>query len=53
MVFDNKVLKRIFGPKREEVTGGCREMFNEELHNISIPSSEFMNLTFYISVIKL
>ena len=24
-VFENKVLRRIFGPKRDEVTGGCRE----------------------------
>jgi hypothetical protein len=23
-VFENRVLKRIFGPKRDEVTGGCR-----------------------------
>jgi hypothetical protein len=29
------VLRRIFGPKREEVTGGRRELRNEELHNLS------------------
>jgi hypothetical protein len=23
-VFENRVLRRIFGPKREEMTGGCR-----------------------------
>jgi hypothetical protein len=25
---------RIFGPKREEVEGGCRRLHNEELHNL-------------------
>jgi hypothetical protein len=34
MVFDNKVLRRIFGPKREEVVGGWRRLHNEELHNL-------------------
>jgi hypothetical protein len=28
------VLRRIFGPKRYEVTGGCRILHNEELHNL-------------------
>jgi hypothetical protein len=33
-VFENRVLRRIFGPKREEVvTGGCRRLHNEEFHN--------------------
>jgi hypothetical protein len=32
-VFENRVLRRIFGPKREEVTGGWRRLYNEELHN--------------------
>jgi hypothetical protein len=31
---DNKVLRRIFGPKRDEMTGGCRRLHNEELHNL-------------------
>jgi hypothetical protein len=31
-VFENKVLRRIFGPKREEVAEGWRRMHNEELH---------------------
>jgi hypothetical protein len=26
------VLRRIFGPKRDEETGGCRKLHNEELH---------------------
>jgi hypothetical protein len=33
-VFENKVLRRIFGPKREEVTGDWRKLHNEELHNL-------------------
>jgi hypothetical protein len=32
MVFENRVLKRIFGPKRGEVTRGWRKLHNEELH---------------------
>jgi hypothetical protein len=30
----NRVLRRIFGPEREEVAGGCRRLHNEELHNL-------------------
>jgi hypothetical protein len=38
-VFENKVLRRIFGPKRDEVTGGWRKMRNEELRDLySSPS---------------
>jgi hypothetical protein len=32
-VFENRELRRIFGPKRE-VTGGWRKLHNEELHNL-------------------
>jgi hypothetical protein len=28
------VLRRIFGPKRDEVSGGCRKQHSEELHNL-------------------
>jgi hypothetical protein len=31
-VFENRVLRRIFGPKRDEVKGEWRKMYNEELH---------------------
>jgi hypothetical protein len=34
MLFENRVLKRIFGPKKEEVAGGWRRLHNEELHNL-------------------
>jgi hypothetical protein len=33
-VFENRVLKRIFVPKRDEVTGGRRKLYNEELNNL-------------------
>jgi hypothetical protein len=33
-VFKNRVLRRIFGLKRDEVTGGWRMLHNEELHNL-------------------
>jgi hypothetical protein len=36
-VFEDRVLKRIFGPKRDEVTGGWRKLHNEELHNLYFP----------------
>jgi hypothetical protein len=32
--FSNRVLRRIFGPKRDEVTGGWRKLHNEELHGL-------------------
>jgi hypothetical protein len=34
-VFDNRVLRRIFGPKGDEVTGEWRKLHNEELHNLN------------------
>jgi hypothetical protein len=33
-VFENRVLKRIFRPKREKATGGWRKPHNEDLHNL-------------------
>jgi hypothetical protein len=32
--FENRVLRRIFGPKRDGVTRGWRKLHNEELHNL-------------------
>jgi hypothetical protein len=38
-VFENRVLRRIFGPKRNEVTGEWRKLHNKELHDLySSPS---------------
>ena len=33
-VFENRVLRRIFGPKRDEVTGEWRKLHNEELNDM-------------------
>jgi hypothetical protein len=40
-VFENRVLRRIFGPKRDEITGECRKLHSEELH-ILYSSSYFI-----------
>jgi hypothetical protein len=38
-VFENRVLRKIFGPKKDEVTGEWRKLHNEELRNLySSPS---------------
>jgi len=38
-VFENRVLRRVFGPKRDEVTGDWRKLHNEELNDLySLPS---------------
>ena len=33
-VFENRVLRKVFGPKRDEVTGEWRKLHNEELNNL-------------------
>jgi hypothetical protein len=33
-VFQNRVLRRIFGPKEEEMVWGWRNVHNEEFHNL-------------------
>jgi hypothetical protein len=33
-VFENRVLRRLFGPGRDELTGDLRKLHNEELHNL-------------------
>jgi hypothetical protein len=44
MVFQNRVLRKISGPKRDEMAGGWRKLHNEELHNLySSPSIIRMN----------
>jgi hypothetical protein len=38
-VFENRMLRRIFGPKRDEVTSEWRKLHNKELHDLySSPS---------------
>ena len=38
-MFENRVLRRIFGPKRDEVTGEWRRLHNEELHDLYASSN--------------
>jgi hypothetical protein len=38
-VFENRVLRKIFGPKRDEVTGEWRQLHNEELRDLYSSSS--------------
>jgi len=39
-VFENRVLRRIFGPKRDEVRGDWRKLHNEELNDLySLPNN--------------
>jgi hypothetical protein len=33
-VFENRVLRRVFGPRRDELTGEWRKLHNEELNDI-------------------
>jgi hypothetical protein len=37
-VFENRGLRRIIGPKRDEIIGGWRKLHNEELHNLYFSS---------------
>jgi len=38
-VFENRMLRRVFGPKRDEVTGEWRKLHNEELNDLySLPN---------------
>jgi hypothetical protein len=34
MVFENRVLRRVFGPKKDEVKGVWRKLHNEELNDL-------------------
>jgi hypothetical protein len=36
-MFENRVLRRTFGPNRDEVTGEWRKLHNEELHDLYSP----------------
>jgi hypothetical protein len=38
-VFDKRVLRRIFGSKRDEVTGGWKKLYNEEVYKLHCSSS--------------
>jgi hypothetical protein len=58
-VYENKVLRRIFRPKREEVDRGWRRLHNEELHNlyaspniISVINSKMMRLVGHVACMR-
>jgi hypothetical protein len=38
-VFENRVLKRMFAPKRAEVTGEYRKLHSEDLHNLYLSTN--------------
>jgi hypothetical protein len=42
-MFQNRVLKRIFGPKRDDVTGDWRKLHNEELHKLVLLAKHIQN----------
>jgi hypothetical protein len=41
-VLENTALRRTFGPKNAEVTGGWRKLYDEELHNLYSPANIIM-----------
>jgi hypothetical protein len=47
-VFENRVLRKIFGPKRDEVIGGWRKLHDEELENKGFM---YLGLSFYCNVL--
>jgi hypothetical protein len=42
-VFESRVLRRIFRPKRDEVTAGWRKLHNEELHDVLFAAKYMSN----------
>jgi hypothetical protein len=44
-VYENRVLRGIFGPKRDEVTGDWRKLHNEELYNLYSSPDTIMQVT--------
>jgi hypothetical protein len=44
-VFENRASRRIFGPKRDGVTGGWRKLHNEELHDLYSSPNIIRNIT--------
>jgi hypothetical protein len=38
-VFENRVLRRVFGPKRDEVTGDWRKLHNENFNDLYLPNT--------------
>jgi hypothetical protein len=57
-VFENRVLRKIFGPKREDITRGWRKLRNEELHdlyssqNIMVDQIKGMRLAGHVAYVE-
>jgi len=51
--FENRVLRRIFGPKRNEVTGEWRKLHNEELNGLYSPPNFSYNRILVLKEITL
>jgi hypothetical protein len=43
-VFENRELRRIFGPKRVELKGGRRKLHNEEIYNLYSSSNTIIKI---------
>lgn len=44
-LFENRAIRRLFGPKREEVTGRCRKLHKGELHERHCPPNVITIIT--------
>jgi hypothetical protein len=51
-VFENKVLRRIFTPKRDEVTGWWRKLHKEEFHSLRTINSRIVEIGRSCSTLK-
>jgi hypothetical protein len=52
-VFENRVLRKIFCLKREEVVGGWRRLHNEELHNLYASPDDILLLLLLFLLLQL
>jgi hypothetical protein len=55
-VFDNRVLRKICGPKREELTGEWRKLYTEEIHDVYFSQNIWVYKYIYLqrpSLVKL
>jgi hypothetical protein len=43
-VYDNRVLRRLSGPERDEIIENCRKLLNEELHNLHSSPNVFRKM---------